>query len=1452
MSWKPSRSSGIMFDKYTRKANENWQIVNEMIESGSYLRFENINKFSKSIYLHWLNDNKAHCALVSRRFDKNKPFWELDRYLDQHTLRIFLRNMHLVYAPMRELLESEQSKTDDIRYADGGETSSKSFASWFKQSKVVDRYGKPLAVYHGSPDLRGLKSDWIFKTSKERYTGQPDPDAAYFFTDSYQKAKSYADPTRAFDYQNAEEGVISVYLSLQNPLIINANGQIWRKFETEIDGVKIVGTRSLIEYAHAHDYDGVIVKNVVDYYNLNDKRGKHTAANVYVAFRKSQIKLTSNTTYDSENDDIRYAMGGKTRKPFGGNSGYVGYSMSRRAEQAYDEGKLTYSKLPAWAKRAVDAGLATTTEWHHTSSYGNQTPFYNIGQFDILTDAEKTELGITDWEDYQDFAAVPKNVIKAIDAKTKVTLKLKNNVKEIRKGLVANAEKRLSDFNSQFKKFTRVTTKPEHGIVDLTEMNGKYGWFNSAGKYYNMTEYYSGIDYETAENRKKALELERAVSNAKYDPLYQVELADRGFDDTDARKLKEIGLITSEIMNDHFYSLVEKNKDILKQQLQQLRTLPSPSASFDPEFIKRPDELLTDREKNERQNRHSRISEMGSEYGSSYERRLTHEAIDREYSDIAQERYEAQKAAFLSSREAKQQEIKFNQDKQLAIEISNNLKQLFDESGEGEQKFADGGEVPFTDKYGKLILWKRGDTMIASDGYGTYFTVWDGPTKKIGSLELRSSRDPETKGYLQVQTVEILPKYRGLGLGTQLYKVALQNISSEYKGIASENVQRSNKKQVPKIYKRLGGKELPSGNILLDKIKQFAKGGTTENQIEKLLKKKSDLESKLFDARVAENNRFSRLGWGSGMRLSKINVSYRRTDALKERIKLVEKQLDELGYNQFAQGGLTPKKNLTTIAKKWNVRPAVLKTQLQKGIKVEMEHTKDASIAAKIALDHLDEHPEYYKYLSEMERNMNKPDIDKHYHQIRNRYARGGTIDPVYQFKTPTGQPSKLDYVQQVLVRTAEFKHWFGDWEKAAQRYLADQSLTLHDAFEGVSMVIDRDTLEPKTVFHGTAASREFFNFDVTMESGTGRPYAYFADNEEYARNFSTFSQRGARQAQGFIYECFLNIRNPFMAIGNHFEMLNKDQAYWFEAVTNMVVLLENANASEQDAEKLKQAARSQIGDFMNDVYGQSEGQFWLMMARDRNKAFKRFMLLHHFDGIRYSEEYTSIYDPNNPAQFTKAWVVFDGRQIKLADGRNLDFDPLNTDIRLEHGGRLNNEPKLKQAAPIEPKMPVDKFHGIRETVAGKFAQGGTVAHKNGTTDNAKDGGLFKGKSHAEGGIKAINTDSGQPLEVEGNEVIINKRSVSDGTKREFEGEMLTNKQILSKINQMGGGVAFADGGEINTPTCRCSGKKYKFGGETLEDYMILSRMNSLTETIDKGIGDAVDYANDLIKRVYG
>lgn len=82
------------------------------------------------------------------------------------------------------------------------------------------------------------------------------------------------------------------------------------------------------------------------------------------------------------------------------NSGYIGYSMSVRASEAYDNGEMPLSK---WTKSAIVSAISAIDEskaellaklpakvlkekalynssWHHTSNHFNRTEFYAIDE----------------------------------------------------------------------------------------------------------------------------------------------------------------------------------------------------------------------------------------------------------------------------------------------------------------------------------------------------------------------------------------------------------------------------------------------------------------------------------------------------------------------------------------------------------------------------------------------------------------------------------------------------------------------------------------------------------------------------------------------------------------------------------------------------------------------------------------------------------------------------------------------------------------------------------------------------------------------------------------------------------------------------------------------------------------------------------------------------------------
>ena len=95
----------------------------------------------------------------------------------------------------------------------------------------------------------------------------------------------------------------------------------------------------------------------------------------------------------------------------------------------------------------------------------------------------------------------------------------------------------------------------------------------------------------------------------------------------------------------------------------------------------------------------------------------------------------------------------------------------------------------------------------------------------------------------------------------------------------------------------------------------------------------------------------------------------------------------------------------------------------------------------------------------------------------------------------------------------------------------------------------------------------------------------------------------------------------------------------------------------------------------------------------------------------------------------------------------------------------------------------------------------------------AKNSGITKGKAHKEGGIPMTVKSTGQKIEVEGGEGIVNKYAMSSKDKFNFEGKEKTSCEIISELNQKkGDGVSF----DCNT----VENKKYKFkkGGMTKEE----------------------------------
>ena len=116
-------------------------------------------------------------------------------------------------------------------------------------------------------------------------------------------------------------------------------------------------------------------------------------------------------------------------------------------------------------------------------------------------------------------------------------------------------------------------------------------------------------------------------------------------------------------------------------------------------------------------------------------------------------------------------------------------------------------------------------------------------------------------------------------------------------------------------------------------------------------------------------------------------------------------------------------------------------------------------------------------------------------------------------------------------------------------------------------------------------------------------------------------------------------------------------------------------------------------------------------------------------------------------------------------------------------------------------------------------------------------GGLLVGKRHSEGGIKADVKSTGQRIEVEGGEVIMTRGAVNNKKKYLYEGREMTTREILSDLNVKGGGVAFADGGDVpEKMNCGCSSMKVGGISYTPQDFINLSEKEYQEHRLIDGI----------------
>ena len=217
------------------------------------------------------------------------------------------------------------------------------------------------------------------------------------------------------------------------------------------------------------------------------------------------------------------------------------------------------------------------------------------------------------------------------------------------------------------------------------------------------------------------------------------------------------------------------------------------------------------------------------------------------------------------------------------------------------------------------------------------------------------------------------------------------------------------------------------------------------------------------------------------------------------------------------------------------------------------------------------------------------------------------------KFKAPNGKLSNLTPEQWKLVRTAQFKGWFGDWENDP---------------ENASKVVDENG-EPLVVYHGTNVENPFYIFDF--------------NKADLGFHFGTYEQAKNRSETKLFFKNRKSIVNSFfLNIQNIYEM--SDIGEWEYPQRYIDMLVSDGLISKSDAKK---------------------NGFFRLIQREENKPIRQYLVNKYgnFVGFLYNNKYEGK---------GKSFIVLNPNQIKLADGSNTTFDGSNPDIRYKNGGQID------------------------------------------------------------------------------------------------------------------------------------------------------------------------------------
>jgi len=269
----------------------------------------------------------------------------------------------------------------------------------------------------------------------------------------------------------------------------------------------------------------------------------------------------------------------------------------------------------------------------------------------------------------------------------------------------------------------------------------------------------------------------------------------------------------------------------------------------------------------------------------------------------------------------------------------------------------------------------------------------------------------------------------------------------------------------------------------------------------------------------------------------------------------------------------------------------------------------------------------------------NASDVDKI------KFDVGGEFNPKssYQkFLDELIKKTTLNENQLEVIKSKEFKSWFGDWENDPAN---------------ASKVVDEKGM-PLMVYRGGAESEDYHGHEFKLGLNLlNKPYPnlfghFFTTNYNVADRYFG----GGFNKNAHLYRVFLNIKNVLDVR----ELGDKSSGQ------KLIDVLTKKRVSFLNHENLKNEI---INYEAKDGYRYDTWDYWDIFPKLREVFIES-----GFDGVVFKDNSTEAFGDLASDTF----VVFESNQIKLAD--NKTFDGSNSDIRFDDGGSVLLAPNGKKS----------------------------------------------------------------------------------------------------------------------------------------------------------------------------